>query len=128
VHRNRRGFSLVEVLVALVIVAVAVAMFGYFGSGFRLTRTSQIDTQAQAFARSYFDTIRADWSQPVTYSAGALPNLKMPDGYNNLAHTLIAVRSLPKRGVVLRRLIITFDGPDNRKYRFANLFTAPPLQ
>jgi prepilin-type N-terminal cleavage/methylation domain-containing protein len=124
---HRKGFSLVEVLVSLAITALAIGMFSYFGNGITLTRNSQIDTQAQAFARSYFDTMRANWSQSLAYTAGALPSMTLPSGYTSLVPTSTTLTTLSQRGVVLRRVVITFNGPAGRSYRFETLASAPSL-
>lgn len=60
------GLTLVEVLVALTVVAVAVMIVSYIASAMRDMRAGQNMTAAMNFARTYIDTARALWSQKST--------------------------------------------------------------
>jgi prepilin-type N-terminal cleavage/methylation domain-containing protein len=79
---NRQGFTLVEMMVAIFMVAVAVLMFSYFMNPLRLSRDSQIETQALATARTYLDNLRASWQNDCNYVAATLP--PTPTNVSNL--------------------------------------------
>lgn len=122
---RRNAFSLVEVMVALAILSITILMLSYFGSSFSLTRGAQIDTQAQAFARSYFDTLRASWSTRAAFTAGTPPSVALPSGFRNLTVATEDVQTIGTQ-VVLRRVTLQFTGPQNRAYRFATEVVGPP--
>ncbi|WP_337867790.1 prepilin-type N-terminal cleavage/methylation domain-containing protein [Meiothermus sp.] len=123
---RRSGFSFVEVMVALAILSITIVILSYFGSSFTLTRNAQVDTQAQAFARSYFDNVRASWSTRAAYNAAVLPTVTPPRGFSNPTPTLATVQTVGTQ-VVVRRVTIQFTGPQNRTYRFATEVALPPL-
>ena len=58
---SKQGFTLVEVLVALVVSTLAVGMFAYFVDSLILTRTSQQEAAAAAYARTYLEGLEARW-------------------------------------------------------------------
>lgn len=122
---RRKAFSLVEVMVALAILSITILILSYFGSSFSLTKGAQIDTQAQAFARSYFDNLRASWSTRTTFGAGTLPSITPPSGFSNPVVTLEDIQQIGTQ-VVLRRVTLRFTGPQNRAYRFATEVALPP--
>lgn len=113
-------------MVALAILSLTILILTYFGSSFTLTRNAQIDTQAQAFARSYFDTVRANWSSKQAFNAAVLPTLTPPSGFSNPTASLSAVQTIGTQ-VVLRRITLQFTGPQNRSYRFSTEVVLPPL-
>jgi hypothetical protein len=112
-------------MVALAILSMTILMLTYFGSSFSLTRKAQIDTQAQAYARSYFDNLRASWSTRAAYDAAVLPSLTPPSGFSS---PIVAVENIQRIGtqVVLRRVTLRFTGPQDRTYRFATEVALPP--
>lgn len=122
---RRSGFSFVEVMVALAILSITIVILSYFGSSFTLTRNAQVDTQAQAFARSYFDNVRASWSTRATYNAAVAPAVTPPNGFSNPTPILAAVQTVGTQ-VVVRRVTIQFTGPQSRTYRFATEVVLPP--
>jgi len=121
---RRSGFSFVEVMVALAMLSLAVLILTHMGSSFSLTRNAQIDTQAQAYARSYFDNLRASWSTKAAYDAAVLPSVTPPNGFSS---PTVAVENLQRIGaqVVLRRVTLRFTGPQDRTYRFATELALP---
>ena len=83
---RKQGLSLIEVLVALVLVAVAVSMFLYFADSLRLTTLSREETQAASFARNYFDSLKSRWQSEIGYEndlelAEDLLLSQTPEGY-----------------------------------------------
>jgi hypothetical protein len=113
-------------MVALAILSVAILMLTYLGSSFTLTRNAQIDTQAQAYARSYFDSLRAVWANEAAFERGVLPSLPLPSGFSGLELNVEEVEALGQR-VVLRRVSLSFSGPQGRAYRFTTEVVRPPL-
>lgn len=112
-------------MVALAILSLTIVFLGHFGSSFTLTRHAQIDTQAQAFARSYFDHVRASWTTRAAYNAAALPSVTPPNGFSSPSVTLTPVQTVGTQ-VVVRRVTIEFNGPQGRTYRFATEVVLPP--
>lgn len=112
-------------MVALAILSITILILSYFGSSFTLTRNAQIDTQAQAFARSYFDALRASWSTRVNFAAGTPPAMALPSGFSNLTIATEDVQTIGSQ-VVLRRVTLQFTGPQNRPYRFTTEVVRPP--
>jgi len=112
-------------MVALAILSLTILILTYFGSSFSLTRNAQIDTQAQAYARSYFDNLRASWSTRATYNAAVLPSVTPPSGFSSPTVTAENVQSIGSQ-VVLRRVTLRFTGPQDRPYRFATEVALPP--
>jgi prepilin-type N-terminal cleavage/methylation domain-containing protein len=58
------GFSLIEVMVALFIIAIATLIFGYFMTPLQQSKEAQLETQQIASARNYLDNLRALWQDP----------------------------------------------------------------
>ena len=58
----RAGFSLVEVIVALAVLAIAVMMFSGFFQSAQLTTTAQQETRISIAMRNYLDQVRGYWS------------------------------------------------------------------
>jgi prepilin-type N-terminal cleavage/methylation domain-containing protein len=103
--KNRRGFSLIEVLVALVILSVVLLGLGRFVASFLHTvGTTTTKTAATEAASSYMATIQSDPSYPLQASyAGTVtgfpnyPNLKRVTTLNrintlNRDYTIITVK------------------------------------
>lgn len=114
-------------MVALAILSITILILSYFGSSFTLTRNAQIDTQAQAFARNYFDTLRARWSTRAAFAAGTPPSVALPSGFSNLTIATEDVQTIGTQ-VVLRRSYPQFTGPQNRPYRFTTEVVHPPVE
>jgi len=88
--RQQKGLTLVEVLVALAIIAVTMVMFGYFSSSLQATSNSRRETAAANFSRSYLDALRSQWQDLTMYRDGAResssarsnpPFLDVPEGF-----------------------------------------------
>lgn len=73
------GFSLIEVMVALFIIAVATLIFGYFMTPLRMSKEAQQQTQQLALARNVMDNVRNFWQDPdgdCRYIKMMLPNVE----------------------------------------------------
>lgn len=90
--RQQIGLTLVEVLVALGIIAITMVMFGYFSTSLRATSDSRRETAAANFSRSYLDALRSQWQDLSMYTSGAKgliaelqrpnpPFLEVPEGF-----------------------------------------------
>jgi prepilin-type N-terminal cleavage/methylation domain-containing protein len=102
---NRRGFSLIEVMVALVILSIVLLGLGRFVASFLHTvGTTTTKTAATEAAAGYMATIQADPGYPLPASyAGTVtgfpnyPNLKRVTTFNrinsaNRDYTIVSVR------------------------------------
>lgn len=94
--RRAKGFTLVETLVAIGILAVAILMINFIATSLRDFRNAQSDTAATTFARTFIDSTRALWSQKgsacpastpggtakacTLYPTAQLPTLAVPSG------------------------------------------------
>jgi prepilin-type N-terminal cleavage/methylation domain-containing protein len=79
-NRQQTGFTLIEVLITLVVVALSMVVLSYMNNAFLSSRNSQQETQALSFARSYLDTVRAQWQNDSSYYTLDLPNRTAPSG------------------------------------------------
>lgn len=75
--KKNQGFSLVEMMVAMFIIAIAVLMFSYFMNPLRQTKESQKETQQLALARNYLDNLRGLW-QSVGTTDCAYVSFRLP--------------------------------------------------
>lgn len=69
-----RGLTLIEVLVALVFVALGGVTLGYLLTSFSATRQAQGNTSIQAVGRSYMDALKADWTLAKNYTDNRVPD------------------------------------------------------
>lgn len=135
-----QGLTLVEVLVALVILAVAGLMMGYFITSFRVTQRAQFDTKAQTFARSYFDTLRADWAMGNYQSSRPLgpAEVSPPTGYgyhiiikdseDKLADYTYGATTEPSGTIsdsALKAVTLEVTNPQGRTFPFSTLIAKP---
>ncbi|MCS7059506.1 MAG: type II secretion system GspH family protein [Meiothermus sp.] len=72
--RGKEGFTLVEVLVALVILTLALGMVvGSFGSSLRIARESRLNALASEYAQAVAEHYRTHWSNPAHFASGSTP-------------------------------------------------------
>jgi prepilin-type N-terminal cleavage/methylation domain-containing protein len=64
---RRAGFSLVELLISLVILGVVVLLSLGLTIPLRLTRTSNLESQALNYTKSYIELVKVLWLQPNKY-------------------------------------------------------------
>jgi prepilin-type N-terminal cleavage/methylation domain-containing protein len=77
--RGDGGFSLIEVMIALFIIAIATLVFGYFMTPLRQSKEAQQQTQQVTLARNYLDNLRSFWQDPdadCRYIKLTLPTLQ----------------------------------------------------
>ena len=70
---RRSGFSIIEALVALALVAIVGIMFPFFISSFALSKKSQIDAQAQTYSAGYFSQVKSMWTISSNFNSSILP-------------------------------------------------------
>ncbi len=113
-----KGFSLIEVLISLVILAVTTMLLGHFMLSFTSSREAQTDTQVQALARSYMDALRTEWQIPALYNSNAAPSVSFPNGYrSNLQVSVVDAG--------LKTVTLTITNPSGRTYAFVTRVVAP---
>ncbi|MDX2005808.1 MAG: type II secretion system protein [Meiothermus sp.] len=120
---NNKGFSLLEVLIATAVVGAGIVLLGIFYNSFKVTRQAQIDTQAQTFARSYFDATRARWNSPASFKAATavVTDVAAPSGY-----TYTVAPKTPLAGTdTLRELNLNISTPDGRTLSFSSSVVLP---
>jgi len=143
VHAKTRGLTLIEVLIAIALLAIAGVMLGYFSTSFTATRGALIDTKGQAFARSYIDTLRARWAVSGDYANTLLPDpgeVPPPQGYRYAVTVYddkggVIARYAYRPGLPpapapnrspLKTVVLEVTTPDGRTLRFATQLAAPP--
>jgi prepilin-type N-terminal cleavage/methylation domain-containing protein len=71
VHKS--GFTIVELLVALLLLGALITVAGGFVLPLRLTRDSGAESKATAVAQSYLELLKGRWLAPADYAAQTLP-------------------------------------------------------
>lgn len=127
---RRDGLSLIEVLVALVIITATVLLMAYFVSGYTATNTARSDTQAQVFARSYFEAVRSEWATPLDYKNKPLPDPTslsgLPAGFRVIGYG-ISDRETVEGEEILRDIRLELIGPKNKSFVFETRIVKPPF-
>jgi prepilin-type N-terminal cleavage/methylation domain-containing protein len=126
---RRDGLTLIEVLVALVIITVTTLLLGYFISGYTATNTARSDTQAQVFARSYFEAVRSEWATPSDYKNKPLPDPAslsgLPAGFRVIAYGVIGKETVGDEEI-LRDIRLELIGPKDKTFVFETRIVKPP--
>jgi hypothetical protein len=132
---SSQGMSLVEVLVALVFVSLAVAMFTYFIDALRMNQNSKQETAATLFAKDYVEGLRSKWRSFEDYQnlALAMPN-NIPEGYeleikikNETGQVIYAYPggTAGNDDSLLRSLNLTFSKDHQKTLSFETVVTRP---
>ena len=86
---KKQGFSLMEVMVALLLISMTMLMFGYFAKSLKITSSSRQETQAVTSLRSSMEKLRGSWGTVDGYNYATLPlTIKAPQGYTKLTATV----------------------------------------
>jgi prepilin-type N-terminal cleavage/methylation domain-containing protein len=76
-RKRQRGFTLIEMMVALVLVGV----LGLIGGGFlipmKMSRDANAQSQSLSYARSYLEMIKGRWLDATFYKNKTLPTVKI---------------------------------------------------
>lgn len=70
---QKQGFSLIEVMVAIAVIAIAMGTLSYLITALRNTAKSDESTAASNFSRTYIDVLRSRWQIPAEYRRGGGP-------------------------------------------------------
>jgi prepilin-type N-terminal cleavage/methylation domain-containing protein len=131
------GLTLIEVLVSLVLVG----MLGFVASGLlvplKLTRTTSIEAQSTALARSYLELVKGRWlddakysdpnnNLPITCATGSSTSpcdLKIPTDWT------LGIDATVKTAWVnterIRTVTVVVKAPNNPAVTFSTLVTKP---
>ena len=88
-----RGLSLIEVLVALAMLGAVILVSAGLIIPLRVTRDSNVETQALTYARSYIELVRQWWLDPNKYEASPL-NVTMDPVWPVVLDTTIGTADL----------------------------------
>lgn len=91
-YKQKQGFSLIEVLVAIAVIAIAMATLGYLITALRNTAKSDESTAAANFSRAYIDVLRSRWQIPNEYNRGGAYNRS---GANTSSHVILPLTDPP---------------------------------
>lgn len=81
-HHNTSGFTLIEMLVALILVGILGVVATGFLTPLKINQTSGLESQATNYARSYLELVKGRWLNPGTFSAKTLPVACAPASTN----------------------------------------------
>ncbi|MEY4529319.1 MAG: hypothetical protein RLZZ156_40 [Deinococcota bacterium] len=80
---KRKGFSIIEVLVAILLLSTVILVGTGFVLPLQVTKNSALETTALAYGRSYLELLKVRWSDTAAYN---LPTTNLPtvstDGTN----------------------------------------------
>ena len=137
------GFSLIEALVAVAVVAVAIALLGYFVTALQAMRTSQTETVGINWARTYTDTTRAMWNLAIpcatpaasnsaspsnictSYPDAQLPQTTAPEGYVFAVAVRTATTDLTPTDVVVASCPLAVSCPAPARAQDASVLAWP---
>lgn len=115
--RNARGFSAIEVLVALTITAVALlAIIGMFPSAYSNVDRSGDDTVALTLAQQRIELLK---NQPYA-SVAAATESSIP-GYAGYTRTTTIGVDTPISGI--KQVTVQVDSPEGRRVQLVTLIT-----
>ncbi len=95
---KRKGFSIIEVLVAILLLSTVILVGTGFVLPLQVTKKSALETTALAYGRSYLELLKVRWSDTAAYNlpTGNLPSvstnatsadIKMPAGWQILPNS-----------------------------------------
>jgi prepilin-type N-terminal cleavage/methylation domain-containing protein len=76
-RKHQRGLTLIEMMVALVLVGVLGLISGGFLLPMKMNRDSNAQSQALSYARSYLEMIKGRWLDASVYKSKTLPTWKV---------------------------------------------------
>lgn len=80
--RSKKGFTIVELMVAVAIISIAFLILGYLVNSLKLFGSTQNKTQAALVARTYIDLVRSDWAVDDSYTQTVLPRYTPPKDFH----------------------------------------------
>jgi prepilin-type N-terminal cleavage/methylation domain-containing protein len=132
---HRLGVTLVEILVSLVILSIAIMLFGPFVDSLKTNRKAEEKTTALAYARNYLESLKTHWQTLEGYQTLSLATPQNPPETYKLE---IKIEN-DEGGVIfsypggassedlsaLRKLTVTFTDEEDRKMSFVTLMARP---
>lgn len=117
---KKAGFTLVEILVALLLLSTVAFIAGAFVLPLRLTSESQTETRAVTYARSYLELVKVrwlsranylnasgNWSLPTATSASTA-DIQLPTGWTlTVAPGVVAPLTAWTTADTLRTVVVT---------------------
>jgi prepilin-type N-terminal cleavage/methylation domain-containing protein len=135
VHVYKSGFTIVELLVALVLLGVLITVAGGFVLPLNITRDSGRDSRATAAAQSYLELIKAKWLTDSEYTSQTLPvvcqdsstatncDLKIPNGWTLGINTTTQAAWTTTQA--LRSVVVEITQTGGRTISFRTLVARP---
>jgi prepilin-type N-terminal cleavage/methylation domain-containing protein len=115
IQSTKKGLTIVEVLVALVLLAALVLVSAGLLIPLQVTRNSNVSTQALSYARSYFEMVRQSWLDPTKYESsptntgvdpvwptwgtGSSVDLRLPTGWTLTRTATIKTNAMYSDGI-----------------------------
>jgi prepilin-type N-terminal cleavage/methylation domain-containing protein len=137
-HKHQKGFTLIEMMVALVLVGV----LGLIGGGFllpmKMTRDANAQSQALSYARSYLEMVKGRWLDVSMYKNKTLPTWKV-QGANGSADIEVPVNweiSVPEAADAsawadtknIRTVTVTIKAPNQPEFTLSSQITRPSYE
>ncbi len=117
--RKERGFSLLEVLVAVSILAVAIlAAASMFPTAYTNMNRSGVDTVAVTLAQQRFEWLRNQAYTAAALAAGTTTESSI-SGYSGYSRTTLIQDNSPISG--LKRITVTVAAPSGRSVQVTSL-------
>ncbi len=133
--KQHLGVTLVEILVSLVILSLAIMLFGPFVNSLKATRKAEEKTTALAYARNYLETLQTTWQtlagyQTLTFATPDSPpanydiNVEIENDEGEI------IFSYPNGAASedlspLRKLTITFTDEEDKTMSLVTLLARP---
>jgi prepilin-type N-terminal cleavage/methylation domain-containing protein len=129
------GMTLVEILVALVIIGLTIMLFGSFVTSLQSTRTAREQTTALAYARNYLETLRSKWQTLEGYQTLSLATPDNPPSsyelaveiQNNNGNTIFSYPGGSSSDDLspLRNVMLTFTDEDDKTVTLVTQIARP---
>jgi len=80
---TNKGFSLIELLVALSIIALSLSFFAYFSDALSLTSSAKNEAAIAAYSHNYLEKLRSEWQNLDKFKNRSGIDLNdLPKGYS----------------------------------------------
>jgi prepilin-type N-terminal cleavage/methylation domain-containing protein len=125
-----KGFTIVEILVALMLLGVLGMVALGMVLPLRINRDTNLETRATAYARSYLELIKGRWLTTSVYEAGTLPticktgtcDLVLEDRWEVKVATPSPAWTVTDQ---IRKIDVVVTNSDNRAITFSTLVSRP---
>jgi type II secretory pathway pseudopilin PulG len=122
--KTKMGLTLIEVLVSLALLGAVIFIVSGFILPLRVTRDSQVESNAVTYARSYIELVKVRWlnrdafinATLPTAGASAASEIKLPQGWNiDVALRESGASATPLSADTLRPVIVTVKPSSDQK-------------